>query len=496
MRGCSFRAEQGVAVSRTPISKDPVQSGTFEGTIKENVRPRGIGLNCMGRYRKDGSSPTREVASMSNRPPRRSGFGRCLLCGLLVWVSGFGNTLVAEALLPCSTDQLRPRRPSGRARLGSDGLQEVAVDLPSTATGSPVGTLALRVDHPRKARYEAGAPVVIWVHGGYDEGRLRMELPPQADDLIVVNFLFPGGEFLGGGRQSDGVYDYRGAESILALRDVILYAAGELTDNHGRTIDEMVAVPVLHDNIGVVGKSNSGNIIAAVAALHGDDLRGHLRYLIQWESPVSSQIATRDLGRPLLDPNGPDQGEYSNPRYLGYGVAELSVDFRDLRHDPTGALYRIFHDGNGDGRYTTIARPGDGAPTPDLDLDGVLDLEEDFPLDVYPSADGTVFYSRPVTRELHTRNVFADAWPDEIATPQRAARFWDLREAVRLLPSALAKMPHLEGMVLASVRDHVQARLDKPNIRQAFDTWRSNGEWVQINPDPDYLIAVDDRLAG
>jgi hypothetical protein len=338
--------------------------------------------------------------------------------------------------------------------------------------------------------------VIIWVHGGYEEGRLQLELPPAADDLIVINFLFPGGEFTPGGRRSDGVYDFRGADSILALRDVILYAAGILTDDRQRTIDEVVGVPVLHDNIGLMGKSNSGNIIAAVAAFHGAELAGHLQYLIQWESPVSSQVATRDLGRPLLDPDGPNQGEYENPRYLGYGPVELQVDFEDLAQDPSGALYRVFHDGNGDGRYTTVARPGDGAPVPDLDLDGVLELDEDFPLDTYPSADGTVFYSRRVTRELFERDVFAGEWPEGIATPFEAAAFWDLREAVRFLSQALTTLQQLEGMVLASVRDHVQARLDKPHIRQAFDAWRSNGGWVKINPEPSYLISVDGRLSG
>jgi hypothetical protein len=218
--------------------------------------------------------------------------------------------------------------------------------------------------------------------------------------------------------------------------------------------------------------------------------------LIQWESPVSSQIATRDLGRPLLDPNGPNQGEYHNPRYLGYGDWEFEVDFNDLGQDPSSALYRVFHDGNGDGRYTTIARPGDGAPTPDLDLNGVLELDEDYPLDGYPSADGKMVYSRPVTRELFERGLFAGQWPVDIATPAEAHQFWDLREAVRLLPLIPATMPQLEGMLVASVRDHVQARLDKPHLRQAFDAWDTTGRWVKINPAPQYIVAADRQLEG
>jgi hypothetical protein len=395
-----------------------------------------------------------------------------------------------------ASDSPAPRRPSGRATPTRLGLTEIAIDLPSLSTGSPTGTLALRVDAPALPRYPAGAPVVIWVHGGYEEGRLRLDLPPEADDLIVINFLFPGGEFVQGGRRSDGAYDYRGPASILALRDVVLYAAGELGDDRNRTIDEVVDVAVLHDNIGLVGMSNSGNTIAAVAAIHGEELDGLLRYLIQWESPVSSQIATRDLGRPLLEPGRPFQGDYENPRRLGYDPISLPVDYSDLEQDPSSPLYLVFHDGNGDGRYSTIARPGDGAPTPDLDLDGVLSLDEDFPLDAYPTADGSVAYSRPVTFALADRSVFLGEWPDGVATPPEAASFWDLREAVRLLPLALEHIPDLEGMLLASVRDHVQASLDKPHLRQAFDAWRAGDAWVKINPDPGYLIAVDNALAG
>ena len=92
--------------------------------------------------------------------------------------------------------------------------------------------------------------------------------------------------------------------------------------------------------------------------------------------------------------------------------------------------------------------------------------------------------------------MFNGDWPSGVATPAEAAEFWDLREAVRLLAPALVNVPRLEGMLLATVRDHVQARLDKPQVRQAFDGWRSNGRWVQINPDPAYFIAADAALEG
>ncbi|HDN79597.1 MAG TPA: hypothetical protein ENG33_03925, partial [Chloroflexi bacterium] len=378
-------------------------------------------------------------------------------------------------------------------------LTAVDINLPSESTGSPNGTLAIRVYAPAagKARYPEGAPVVVQVQGGDASGFLGNNFPPEADDLVTIALVFPGGTDPITGRSSDGVYDHRGPQSIAALRDVILYAAGQLKDDQGRTIDDVVPVPVLHDNIGLIGFSNGGNIVVAVAALYGEELAPYLRYIIQWESPVSSQIATVDLGRVRMQCPAGKRGEnnFVNPRYTAYGPYTLEVDYSDLAYDPSNPVFPIFHDGNGDGRYTTVVDPATGCKTPDLDLDGVLELDEDFPLGAYEDGVKRV-YSRPVSHALAERDVFAGAWPADIATPEEADAYWDLREAVRLYDEALSKVPGLEGMVLASVQDHVQSTPDKPHIRQAFEGWRRNSAWVQINPDPAYLVEVFPRLKG
>jgi hypothetical protein len=380
------------------------------------------------------------------------------------------------------------------------------------------------------ARYSEGAPVLVWGAGGFEVKGINHDLPASVDDIIIVTFIYPGGEDPWAGRSSDGTYDYRGPNCIAALRDVILYAAGELTDSQGRTIDDIVPVPVLHDNVGLIGVSNGGNIIVAVAALHGEELAGHLRYIIQWETPVSSQVATRDLGRVWLQPPHPGQGDFFNPRYLGYGLKVLLVDYSDLTYDPDGSLRKVFHDGNGDGVYTTIEDPVTHLQTPDLNLDGVLDMSEDFPLDTYPAPPsppptlGGVkgglkeVYSRAVTHALADNQIMPHPWPEGIAMPSEADVYWDIREAVWLYDDAVANIPDLEAMVLAGVRDHVQSAPTKPHIRQAFEGWLSalpppplpklgegeggwgeGGEgssWVQINPSPAYLIEADPSLAG
>ena len=380
----------------------------------------------------------------------------------------------------------------------SPGLVPIDVNLPSLSTGSPTGTLAVRVytPHAGSARYPQGAPVLIWVPGGYEVKDLTHGLPTSADDMIIVTFVFPGGTCPRTGRQSDGTYDYRGYDSIAALRDVTLFAAGDLTDAQGRTIDDLLPVTVLHDNIGMEGVSNGGNIIVAAAALHGADLAGHLKYLIQWETPVSSQAATRDFGRVLMLPS-PVQGEYVNPRYGGYAPLALPSDYTDLTYRSSEPYYPIFHDGNGDGEYTTVEQPVTHQQTPDLNLDGVLTLTEDFPLGTYPHPNGILTVtSRAVSQALADRHVFSPTWPSSVATPAQAAAYWDIREAVRLYGDALTALPDLEGMVLCSQRDHVQSLPDKPHIRQAFDGWDGNGAWVQLNPSPAYLVETDPTLAS
>jgi len=277
---------------------------------------------------------------------------------------------------------------------------------------------------------------------------------------------------------------------------VIRFASGNSTDQAGRTISQISPVPVSTGNVGAVGLSNGGNMVAAVASRHGRELDGMLRYIIQWESPVSSQMATVDLGGHKLIDGQQHAVDFDavNPRYLAYGPLEAAVYTADIRYAP-GSPVPVFHDGNGDGIYTLATNPATGQSLPDLDFDGIIELSEDFPLGAYTDGDREV-YSRTVTRALQANGAFPGGWPAWILTPTEADAFWDLREAVRLAEGAAAALPALEAMIVAGIRDHVQGRLDKPHIRQAFESWNQLGQWVQINPDPAYLESILPALAG
>jgi hypothetical protein len=376
------------------------------------------------------------------------------------------------------------------------------VFLPSTSTGTPSGMLAVRLQIPEKekVRYAEGAPVVIVGEGGNGADGIINKKMPRLDDMIVITFIYPGGENREQKRHSDGYYDYRGKKSIEALRDVILYAAGKLKDSKGKSIDDIVDFNVLHHNIGIIGFSFGGNIGIGVAALH-EEVAPYLQYVIQWETPVSSQIATRDLGRMLFQPlekGESGRGDYFNPRYRAYDRLVIDVDYSDIAYDPD-SLYPVFLDGNNDGYYTTIMGSYYRYPTPDLNDNNILERDEDWGLDTYPydtyDRDGKIVYSRPVTYALERYNVFSGDWPERIATVAEADAYWDIRESVQLYKKALETIPWLEGMVLLSVDDHVQSDPFKSHAHQAFDGWTMYSRWVQINPDLEYIREVDPSLA-
>lgn len=379
---------------------------------------------------------------------------------------------------------------------------QIDVDLPSTSTGIPNGTLAVRIFAPStisEARYPEGAPVIIFAHGGESAGVLTPQLG-RAEDVIRILFLYPGGS--NSGRTSSGVYDYRGANSIAAMRDVILYAAGVLRDNQNRLISQVLPVPVLHRNIGIFGSSNGGNMVAAVAAQHGTQLRGYLRYGIQWESPVSSQVAVGDIGRTRLEcttPGQPISIDNPNPHYnpAGYTPTALAVNYSSLRYDPTNTRTPIFWDGNGDGRFTTIADPNHaGCTTPDLNLNGVLEITEDRALTSYTfNAFGKIVYSRQAAQAIASLGIMT-TWAANIATVAETEAFWNLREAVQIYDEATINIPDYEGMSLAGLTDHVQISIEKPHVHQAFDGWNNHGHWVKINPSRSYAIEEDPSLAS
>ena len=392
-------------------------------------------------------------------------------------------------LTSCSVEPDEPVIPDQEGIYVGGG--EVDISIPSDD-----GELAVRLYLPETTRYSEGAPVIIQIQGGYEEKDLSTDFRDN-EDMLIVTFLFHGVES-NNGLKSDGTYDYRGEDSAAALRDVILFASGDLADTNGKLISELAGFPVLTNNVGAIGTSNGGNLPVATAALYGEEIADDLKYVIQWETPVSSQIACRDLGNIILEPleltNDPSRGRYFNPRYQGFSEKEVLVDHSDVMYDEN-SIYQVFYDGNGDGVYSSVPRDEDGKPDPDLNGDEELSTDEDFPLDYYPGID-KAYYSRPVTHALLDEGVLTlNNWPSHIATPDEADAYWDIRESVYLYEEAMDNIPGLEAMFQASQTDHVQSNPYKSHIRMAFEGWLTNGAWIKINPSAEYLVELDQSLA-
>ena len=435
-----------------------------------------------------------------------------LCCGLWLLESTAPSRVWAQRPprppIPSGTPDGMPRRtPSPSPTVTPSPVAApltIDLDLPSTSTNVNGGTLAVRLFAPSSvanARHSEGAPCVIFCLGGESAGTLDPNLQ-RATDVVRVQFLFPGGQDERSGRRSSGEFDFRGERSIAALRDVILYTAGLLPDSQGRRIDDIVPVPVQHNNIGLYGNSNGGNIIVAVAALYGNEIHPYVRYFIQWESPVCSQIAVGDVAPVRLSCSGGTTQSLAaaTPWYdaANNTLTELGVDYRRVRYDATNLNQPLFLDGNGDGRYTTKPDPARaGCQTPDLNGDGQLSRLEDYPLKFYRADGNRIAYSRQATQAFARYNVFGSGWPATILTVTEANAYWDLREATQLYERAFNALPQLEGMFLASLTDHVQTTLnDKAHAQLTFNNLNTRGKWVKVNPARSYLVALDPSLSS
>ncbi|MCD4749418.1 MAG: hypothetical protein K8R59_08585, partial [Thermoanaerobaculales bacterium] len=390
------------------------------------------------------------------------------------------------------------------------GAAYVDLRLPSESTGG--GTLAVRVTYPaspEEFRYgdSGGAPVVVVSPGGFSEGGLDLMSASAytVEGLIVITFLYPGGGPPGIG--SDGVYDERGDTSQRALRDVLLFAGGELRDSFDRSLSEIVGGNAREDLAGILALSNGGSIAITTLARYGDEIRP-LAFLVSWESPTSDQILGVELGAHDLDPDpevdfngdGVLDNDVINGAYIGYDFPQLDIDYDRMKYAPDATLFvrgrprgtgLFFFDNDGDG-VLTLSDPATGET--DTNSNGALDPEEDFPLagvnhTPVPGGDSYQMLSRAATAYAHAAGL-SDPWPSHYATEAQTAAYWSIRDAAELFPTAMASQPNIAGMSLFGIRDHVQSTTDHAHIHHYVDGFLGSGHWHRLNPDRVYIEAV------
>lgn len=361
---------------------------------------------------------------------------------------------------------------------------------------------------PSKPRYREGAPVVV---------NVRPAVQPQpagradrcgltALGFVVVNFGYPTGER----------FDQGGPNCKRALADVLLFAMGKTTDAQGRRIEELSPIEVQTGVVGAIGWSHGGNAVVTTLQAHPDELQD-MAFYVSYESPCGTSeeslgdIVNVDYGGVRFDPdprrdadgNGLPWDDGRNPYY----TPGKTLDFSRLCWDPdvtwrwrlAPAKGVLFLDGNGNGKFDVVqvgvsgAARGGVTQTPDINRDGRIDKNEDFPLSfLHGTANdrGQRFYSLSVT-EAAAQTVFRDGFPPDIATVEQARAYWSERDMAAGFEQLEACFDDLLVCIYAGRQDHVQAQSDCPHIRAQYTGLRRAGiGWVRINPDPVYARYV------
>ena len=337
------------------------------------------------------------------------------------------------------------------------------------------GDIAVRVQLPVTPRYPEGAPVVVvastWFVSKYTPRYVVFDLKydPTEVGAIFVTYLWPGKEDRETGAASEGTYDYGGPNSIAALRDVILFAAGILPDTRGYYIGELMEMKPLTDNVGLYASSHAGVVATNVLAYHAEDL-SCVKYFVGRENPTRDEMYPLEIGY-FNDRRNPVFNPYYDP--TGFTPTSVSVDYSRLgwiqnEAYPQGMPFFDVPDGN------DYILSGNG-----------------------PDMDGKRYFSMALTRALLDNGVFTlETWPQNLATPDVVDSFWPYRITVNNYPLLKDHLPNLKVMLVFAKDDHVLSARDKPHIHQAYYGFHNTaGLWVRLNADEAYFLQLDKTLS-
>ena len=375
--------------------------------------------------------------------------------------------VLTALILPCAA-QMRPVQLNGPL-----------VRIPSPAAGSE--GILLRVAPPKQPRYADGAPVVVHVPGGFSQGSVTQAPSPlNGYGFIDIAFVFPGGQSEppqpGEPLRSGGTYDYRGADSMRGLADVIIFAAGRKKSLEGKTLQDYAGgVRALTDEVGVIGWSLGGPTVAGALGLYGKEIAG-LRWYASYESPygegiIDAQFGSRKRANPFYNA---ETGELDLSA-LRYGKEVRLADITRILPQVADVRGVLYLDGN---------------------RNGVFDPDADFPFSgiVVPGPRPNVYYSPMLTRAALQKKLFGDEWPEHIATLEQTVKFTGLRDGVSQVPRMVAHLPQLAVGIFASAEDHVQATADHRHILAQYHAFQAAGaKWIRLNPDAHYVEWVMGR---
>ena len=331
-----------------------------------------------------------------------------------------------------------------------------------------IGKIAVRIREPQSARYPEGAPLVVIASGWFTgaEG-FNSKFDFTEIDAIDISYLWPGTSDAPTGVSSEGTDDHAGPNCMAALRDVIRFVCGDMSDINGRYINDITSLRALTDNVGIYASSHSGVAATNVMAYYGDQLPG-VKYFVGRENPTRDEMYPLEIGH-WDEQNG---SLVTHPYYRypqDYTSTSLRVDYSTAGwivnpQYPAGQPYLERPNGT---KHIFGSRG--------------------------PNIDGRRYFSRALTGALEANSAFVpNQWPNDLATYQETLDFWPYRVVVNDTESnydlIATRKPQLKVMLLFAVDDHVQTALDKPHVHHAWDGFFYAAElWVRMNPDGVYM---------
>ncbi|HEY9715448.1 MAG TPA: hypothetical protein V6C72_18385 [Chroococcales cyanobacterium] len=433
-------------------------------------------------------------------------------------VSSIKLRLIAALLVACLALSIKVNLP---ARAISKDIPQGTVTAPELVKEESVSTyipsesapgdgIAVNIIIPEKPRYKDGAPVVVVVPGGDGPNGLTFTMHSAQVGCLEVRLAFPGGGVKG--FMSSGIADYRGVESQVALKDVLLFAAGKSTDNKGRHINDLVPMKVMTSDLGIVGWSNGGNIALVTMARFADQL-GFISWLTFYESPVGTFFFPPNLGgvadlllnnhyrqgsaasgKPLLDFNGLSWQEdmSRNPGvHKRQGEPELKgVIFYDDNHNH-------HWDESTEYAYSYLMDVGLEKQIYPMEILQYFDVKGSFvgmeevkerpkPGEKPPKLKRG---EKPKPKPVKMRKVLK--WPAVLATPREAEAYYQRRDGSLYVGQICSKYPDLMVTIVGTQIDHLQKQPDHPHIIYLYNAFLSNKlHWLRMNPEATYVSAI------
>ncbi len=344
--------------------------------------------------------------------------------------------------------------------------------------GDTAGTY-VRIAVPSFKRYSCGAPIAIYMFGGFGaDGMLGSLFDIANYGFIVIQFNYPGGGKVP--YKSGGTFDNRGPNCLKAAKDVMRFAMGEITDRYGNYLDYYTGTKnPLYNNLGLIGGSNGGCQQLVTMGLYPNEL-ANIAWISFFESPVGEGMLNADAGKPW-NKTAP---VYTNTAYQdSTGV----YDWSKLRFAPDTLAYKLKKDVIKGLLY--------------FDLNGNNTFERGIDYDLVGRFNTPYskkyFYSNQVTMKAYEMGYYPPANISiYFADSTQTKNFWSLRDGGDFIDDYLQVNPSIKVMYLARRdSDHITSAPDHPEVINAYQKFAlSPTAWFKLNPDRSYLEYVTGTL--